>query len=94
MPMQEDFSVFFNPDEFAHRAVIENDVVCGIFRAPYIDSLGGMSSIKASFVLSETDARRAQQDVTVRIVDGLSYRIKSQEPDGTGLVRLMLELQP
>ena len=91
MPMVEDLTAFFNVDEHATQAVLDNVAVAGIFDNGYAAVLGGVATLVPQFVLAAADAARAKQGSTLRMVGGNAYRVSNIEPDGTGVTTLILE---
>ena len=91
MPFTEDLTPFFRVAEFASSATLDGVSVTGIFDNQYIDTLG-VASRQPMFTLPTADAAAATQ-ASVLIVEGVTYRVRSIEPDGTGVTVLMLERQ-
>ena len=63
--------------------------MAGIFDNAYIDVLG-MASKTPMFMLATSSATSATQ-ASVLITGGVTYRVTSVQPDGTGVTTLMLE---
>lgn len=89
MPMVEDLSVFFSADEFATTATIGTEAVAGIFDRAYADPFGIASTMPTLTLPAARAAATVQGDAIT--IDGTAYRVRSVEPDGTGLTRLGLE---
>ena len=71
MPLTEDLAAFFNVEEHATRASLDNAEVAGIFDNGYTGALGGVvGTTDPSYMLSTTAAKRTQQGSTLRIIDG------------------------
>jgi hypothetical protein len=68
--------------------------VAGDFLAPYAQldmGSGGVSACAPVLVVTQADAATTTTATPV-VADGTSYAITAIEPDGFGLVRLLLEL--
>jgi hypothetical protein len=106
MPMTEDLSVFFSAAEFAHAALLDGESVTGVFDNGYSAQFGDIATTLPSFTLPSAAAASATQGSELRIamadcaagvplsVNGAAtvYQVRSVEPDGTGVTRLVLEL--
>ena len=93
MPLQEDLSVFFDSAELAHRAVLDNVEVAGIFDSGSrnaLDALGGIAVRDPSFTLATARCSRARVDSHLRVVGEGSYSVAAIEPDGAGVTVLHL----
>lgn len=93
MPMQEDLSTFFDPAEMAHRAVLDNVEVTGIFdngSRNALDALGGIAVRDPSFTLPSAQCSRVRVDSHLRVVGEGSYSVAAIEPDGAGVTVLHL----
>jgi len=90
--MGDDSAVFFNTDEFADEATIGLDTVNGIFDHEYIEALdvSGEAPVFVCATSDLDDLGGVTQGDTLT-VNGTGYRIRSVEPDGTGVTRLTLE---
>lgn len=86
----ENLAPFFS-DFAASSATLDGASVRGIFDNQYVDVLG-LASRQPMFTLPTADAAAATQ-ASVLIVEGVTYRVRSIEPDGTGVTVLMLERQ-
>lgn len=91
MALVEPFDVFFNVAEHAVSATLDGVAVAGIFDNDYADALG-LATRQPRFMLRSSDASAATQS-SVLVVEGSTYRVRSIEPDGTGVTTLALELQ-
>mgnify|MGYP000187418895 CR=1 FL=1 len=99
MPFTEDLSVFFNAAEFADAAVLDGAVHNGVFDNGYSE-VYGMSTHDARFTCAETATTRAATTASVLIMPAgparplaTTYRVRSVQPDGTGVCTLLLERQ-
>lgn len=72
--------------------VLDGAAVRGIFDNGYTQALGGIASLEASYMLASTAAAAATQ-ASVLVIAGTTYRVRSLEPDGTGVTVLRLERQ-
>lgn len=92
MAFDEDFSVFFDVDEFGD--VLTPGDINGIIDREYVELATGRGSIqgyKPTFLAPTADllAISLEDHVTINLV---SYTVKLKEdPDGTGLTKLILE---
>lgn len=87
----EDLSVFLNTDDFAVTVSLDGSSVNGIL---------SLEPVESNFVQTNkpvfTYARADEPDATIEsilIYDSETYLVRNIEPDGTGLQRLILELQ-
>lgn len=85
----ENLAPFFS--DFAVTATLDGASVRGIFDNQYVDVLG-VASRQPIFTLPTADAAAATQ-ASVLVVEGVTYRVRTIEPDGTGVTVLMLERQ-
>ena len=85
----EDLSPFFNAAEFASSATLDGASVAGIFDNTYAEVFG-MASRAPMFMLPTASAASATQ-ASVLVTGGITYRVTSVQPDGTGVTTLMLE---
>jgi len=88
----EDLSVFFNTDEFAVVATINNVSVNGIFDREFVSVSSGKVQIEGFrpvFTCATSDVSGVTEDDLV-VVDTVTYRVAFPEPDGTGITRLIL----
>ena len=88
--VNEDFSVFFNPDEFAVEAWIRGIGVKGILESSYA-TLNQVHCCKFTFVCSEACVPPVMGVGDSVVVHHQSYSIIEIKPEGTGLLRLVLE---
>lgn len=85
----EDLSPFFNSAELATAATMDGAAVTGIFDNAYTEVFG-MASRDPMFTLPSASAASATQS-SVLVLGGVSYRVTSVQPDGTGVTTLLLE---
>lgn len=90
MAFAEDLSVFVNTDTPGWAACVVNSLaVTGLFDSFYDDPLGIATSQPVLWI-NEDDTGTVAAGASVT-VDGTSYTVRSTEPDGLGLTRLILE---
>lgn len=93
MPMVEDLSLFFNADELAHQAVLDNVVVAGIFDNGYELALGAIGVQRPTFTLPTAACSNIEPGTSHLRIPGVgSYSVQEVEPDGTGVSTLRLQL--
>lgn len=85
----EDLAPFFNSAELATTATLDGVTVNGIFDNAYMEIMG-MATRDPMFTLPTASASAASQ-ASVLVVGGVSYRVTSVQPDGTGVTTLTLE---
>ena len=93
--MTEDFTAFFDADEFATEATLDGVSVLGIYDGPFAD-LSGIASRDPSFTLPASAVPAVAKNSVLVIAAGPgagTWRVRVPEPDGTGLVVLPLEKQ-
>lgn len=73
--------------------LLDGVAVVGILSAGYSQVLGGMATTQPHLVVDGTVAASVTQDSIFVADGGATYRVSNFEPDGTGLTRLMLEMQ-
>lgn len=84
-----DLDEFFDADDFGIAAVVDGEAVTGIFDNIYVE-IEGVSGTHPVLTCKTSAVSHASQGDTVTIA-GISYRIASIEPDGTGVTQLILE---
>jgi hypothetical protein len=87
----EDLSIFFNTDDFAVTATWKStDSVNVIFDKAYLDQQGIIASNTPIAKAQESDfAGVAEGDEL--LINGVNYTIDNFEPDGTGIIVLILK---
>lgn len=96
MPFTEDFTPFLNKDVFAHEATYTPAstgiavTVNVIFDAEYKDPLAH-ETIEPQAQGKEADFSTVADDDDI-VINSISYKIRTPEPDGTGWITLMLEV--
>lgn len=86
----EDLSVFMNIAEFAETATLDDVVVHGLFDGAYTQAFDGMAATASAFTLASADCVDVTNASTLERGDA-SYRVRSVQPDGTGITLLILE---
>lgn len=95
MAWAEDLTVFFNINEFAVEATILGGPVIGIFDNESViveGYTGAVESTRPIFLCREANVSAVTHGTAVTI-NAVSYLVRGIRPDGTGLVRLILEAQ-
>lgn len=95
MAFVEDLDTFLNPDEFADAATLDGEDVFGIFDGAYISPLD-VSSSGPAFTLKTASVSGDPIGTALVITTGLgegTYKVVENEPDGTGMTILKLEVQ-
>ena len=87
----EDLSVFIDTDDFASAASINGLTVNGIFGNEFIQ-VDFVESKKPVFECAAADVVGIAHGDTVTISSD-TYKVRGIQPDGTGMVKLILELQ-
>ena len=98
----DDFDVFFDPDDFGETfgyalAAGGGEDVTGIFTSAHTVAAAGewsgVSTVAPVLTLAESGlpAGAGQGDTVTRQTDAALYRVADIQPDGSGLVRLILE---
>lgn len=87
----EDLSPFFNAAELATAATLDGEPVTGIFDNAYIDPFG-VASTEPRYTLPSADAATAT-NASMLVIGATTYRVRSVQPDGTGITVLTLERQ-
>ena len=94
----EDLDVFLQVADFAVGAVYtpaagSPSTVVGIFDRDYLDPLDNLVEGSApAFLCKASDVPALAQGDTF-VINGETYKSRGNEPDGTGLIRVRLELQ-
>lgn len=88
MPFDENYSEFFDTDDFADNAVIRGRPVAGIFERQYIEVLN-YQGYYPTFICPANKLLGIPDGEGVHI-DGDNFTIATTEPDGTGLVLVVL----
>lgn len=93
MAFQEDLSVFFDPDDFADEAFYDgaSEPINGIFDADYLapEDIEGSAPWFWCAVVDVPSVAHGKQ----LVINGITYKVRGVQPDGTGVVRLKLEQQ-
>ena len=87
--LADDLRGFFNPDEFAVTALIQNSKVLGILELS-LSTVHQVQCHQFKFICAEAAMTKVKREDEIKIADQ-SYRIVDIKPDGTGLVTLLLE---
>tara|TARA_R110001583_G_scaffold171899_1_gene325648 strand:+ start:124 stop:396 length:273 start_codon:yes stop_codon:yes gene_type:complete len=87
----EDFNEFFSSDEMADNATIGTATVTGIFESQFVE-VNGIEGVRPVFTCAEKDVEKLTHEKTIKILDN-TYKVAGRQPDGTGLISLILERQ-
>lgn len=91
MNLAADLPVFFA--DFGVDATLDGTAVRGILDSEYMQAFGGIAGSATAFMLPST-AAAAATNTSVLVASGTTYRVRSVQPDGTGVTTLLLEIQP
>jgi len=91
MPMNENFDIFLSTSEFAYAATYSGNTINVLFDDAYIDA-NGIESVQPNITGKESDLSAANQDDTI-VVDGTTYVMRELQPDGYGLMHVLLTEQ-
>ena len=90
MPMTEDLASFFDTDEFATSATWKGtESVKVIFDNAYVEAIG-MASMEPVAIGKASDFPGVAAGQTL-LINGVTYKVDTPQPDGTGLVTLILK---
>ncbi len=92
--LTEDLDAFFDADEHATECVVieTQQVVSGIFERPYSDALD-VQGFTPSLTMKSCDASEfLRRGYRIEIGDDV-FRVALIEPDGTGVSRVVLEIE-
>ena len=87
--MTEDYTAFFNATEHGTTALYNAANVIGIFEDRYVE-VSGVESVKPTFTCSAAEVTGIAHGSTITI-NALVYTVKGVQPDGTGVVLLVLQ---
>ena len=87
----ENLSEFFDVDEMAEIGLIKSFKIAGIFDNQYID-IHGVEGFRPIFVCSEKLLPPYKHGDEM-IINNNDFHIVGAQPDGTGLISLILEKQ-
>jgi len=91
MAMTEDLDVFLDTDDFATEATINSATVLGILGNEFVQ-VDFVESSKPAFECKSSDITGIAHGDTVTVGSD-SYKVRGIQPDGTGMTKLILELQ-
>ena len=86
---KEDLSAFFNDNEMATTAYFGASTIFGILDSRFLEVFG-VESLKPVFICAAEDVTAVQHGDTLAINE-INYRVVGSQPDGTGLMDLILE---
>lgn len=88
----EDLTVFFDPSDFGETALIGGTTsVNGLFDVEYVESFDAVGNAPV-FTCAAADVVGVVNG-TALAIRSTDYVIRSQQPDGSGVVRMILEEQ-
>jgi len=87
----ENLSEFLDPNEMADNAVIGDFTVVGIFDSQYVE-VQGMEGMRPIFTCEKSKLPEIKHGDAV-IIGSATHHIAGMQPDGTGLISLILEKQ-
>ena len=87
----EDFNEFFISDEMSDNATIGTATVAGIFESQFVE-VNGIEGVRPVFTCAAKDVEKLTHEKTIKILDQ-TYKVAGRQPDGTGLMSLILEKQ-
>jgi hypothetical protein len=91
MAFIEDFSDFLDADDFAIEAIISGSTVTGILDEAYIE-VSGIEGVHPTFACANADVLGTTHGASV-VIGSATYHVIGIQPDGTGMVELVLEDQ-
>lgn len=90
MAFAEDLDVFLDTDEFAVPAVLPGAVTVNVIFDNQYASPFDISASRPSCIGKSADLDSLLFGAEI-VIGGVDYVVRSVEPDGTGMTRLMLE---
>lgn len=93
MAFTETFATFFSTSDFGVAALWKGATsVNGIFDAAYADPLGVAEGSKPAFTCEAAAVTGVKHGDTM-IINATTYKVRGVQPDGTGVVVIVLEEQ-
>lgn len=91
--MSEDWGVFFNAEEHGTAAVLDGAPIVGLLdQSTYYEPHALVAGARTTFLLPSAQTTATTTD-SVLVIGAATFRVRSIEPDGTGLTTLDLERQ-
>lgn len=90
MAFTENLDAFLSADEFAVSATLGASTFSVIFDRAHLESLG-ISATQPVAVAKTSDVSSANKGTSIT-VNGTAYTVMDNQPDGTGMTTLLLEL--
>ena len=84
-----DRAEFLNTDDFAVVATYQGASINGIFGNEFVE-INGIESSRPIFLATAADVPDDPHGNTI-VIDSINYLIVGHQPDGTGLITLILE---
>lgn len=88
----EDITRFFSGCELSDLATIGEEDVYGVFDCSSAEEFGLLGE-RPTFTCAVASLPSGVVDGTDVVIAGVSYKVRAQKPDGTGVVTLVLEEQ-
>ena len=86
----EDHAAYFA--DFGVPATLDGQPLRVIFDTPYVEAFGGVAT-RQTQVTAPSASVDAATNTSVLVVAGNTYRVRSVQPDGTGISTVLLERQ-
>ncbi len=90
MAFTENLDAFLSVDEFAVSATLGASTFSVIFDRAHLESLG-ISATQPVAVAKTSDVSSATRGTSITI-NGTAYTVMDNQPDGTGMTTLLLEV--
>lgn len=90
MAFTEDLDAFLSTDDFAVTATLGASTFSVIFDRAHLESLG-ISTTQPVLVAKTSDVSSATRGTSIT-VNGTAYTVMDNQPDGTGMSTLILEV--
>lgn len=94
MTITLDPAELLDTDDFAVAATIGASTVNGIFDRPYGETFDLVAGSKPTFLCAESDLPSLTLGTSTAVINGDTWLIVERQPDGHGLVTLVLEGSP
>ena len=89
MPFAEDLTPFFEVSDFAEMVTVAGVTFAAVFDAAHVVGLE-VASVRPMLTCRQVDVAGATIG-SPAIVRGVAYTVREIQPDGTGVVSLMIE---
>lgn len=88
---KEDLSEFFDSSELSEAATIGVSTVHGIMETQFVE-VNGIEGVRPVFTCAANQVEKMVYKQTIEVA-GITYKVAGRQPDGTGLISLILEQQ-